>query len=134
MGEGGREEGSWAPPMLEGQGRGPRCCCSPLACGHGCREWSGGHSVCTTFPAATGFSEAVGSAASVGGPGLQARALRFLRPRCVFQYTQLWVCRCVEFSSALLCWAEAPLLSCGCFTGCRLKGGDTGSFSTLTCF
>lgn len=36
--------------------------------------------------------------------------------------------RCVEFSSILLCWEEAPLFSCRCFTGCRLKGRDKSNF------
>ena len=31
--------------------------------------------------------------------------------------------------SVLRFWAEEPLLSCGCFIGCRLKGKDKGSFS-----
>ena len=37
--------------------------------------------------------------------------------------------RCVESSGKLLWWTVAPLLSCGCFIGCRLKGRDKGSFS-----
>ena len=40
--------------------------------------------------------------------------------------------RCVEFSSILLCGAESPLLSYGCFTGftgCRLRGRDKRSVS-----
>lgn len=38
---------------------------------------------------------------------------------CVSQSTHLQVCRLVEFSSILECWAELPLSSCGYFTGCR---------------
>lgn len=26
-----------------------------------------------------------------------------------------------------MCWAEAPLLSCGCLTGCRVKGREGSS-------
>ena len=37
--------------------------------------------------------------------------------------------RCVGFSDILMCWAEAPLLSCGCFTGYRLMGRDQRSTS-----
>lgn len=28
-----------------------------------------------------------------------------------------------------MCLAEPPLLTCGCFTGCRLKGSDKGGVS-----
>ena len=37
--------------------------------------------------------------------------------------------RRVTFSSILLPWAEPPLLSCGCFTGCRPKGTNRGNNS-----
>lgn len=35
--------------------------------------------------------------------------------------THLQMHRSEELSGVSMCWAEAPLLSCGCFTSCRLK-------------
>ena len=49
---------------------------------------------------------------------------------CVSQSTHLQVCRLVEFSSILECWAESPLSSCGYFTGCRWKRREKGSNSS----
>lgn len=43
--------------------------------------------------------------------------------------TRLQVHRCVELSRVPVCRAEARLLSCGCFTSCRVKERDKGSFS-----
>lgn len=37
--------------------------------------------------------------------------------------------RCEGLSRVLVYWAEEPLLSCGCFTNCTLKGVDRGSIS-----
>ena len=40
--------------------------------------------------------------------------------------------RCVDLSGVLVCWAEKPMLSFGCFTSSRLDGRDRGpSKSTL---
>ena len=73
----------------------------------------------------TALSEARGSSAVVWGPELQIPFL--LVPQiCLFRY------RCLEFSCLLMCWAKAPLLSCGCFTLCILKVRDKGKF--LLCF
>ena len=37
---------------------------------------------------------------------------------------------CVKSSDLVVCWTEAPLLSCRCFPGGRLKGRDKQSIST----
>ena len=93
--------------------------------------WSGAGVVCTASSAATGVSEAVGLAAAVSRPGLQVLTPLFPRFHLfyAFQSTHLPPYRGVEFSSILLCRAEASLLSCGCFTGCRMKGREKGSFA-----
>ena len=55
-------------------------------------------------------------------------------PLCAFQSISLWVCRCVEFCSALWCWAEARFVNCGCFTEYRLKERGKGSLYYSTMF
>ena len=65
---------------------------------------------------------------SCHGRGLGSWALLPLIPQfrllCVFQSTHLQMYRCVDLSRVLVCWAEEPLLSYGCFTSRRLKGRD----------
>ena len=41
---------------------------------------------------------------------------------CLFQSTHLQMYRYVEFFIILVCLVEAPLSSCGCPTGCMMKG------------
>lgn len=42
--------------------------------------------------------------------------------------------RCVDFSDILVCWAETPLLSYGCFTSCGLKERDKRSLVPPWCW
>ena len=128
---GGQAPGSWVLQLLEGWGPRLQCNCCPVtcSCGHLC-GWVD-EVVCAIFPAATGFSVAVGSIAMVRGLWVQTLSLLF--PQFPFLYviqsTHLLMYRCLEFSVILLCWAEAALLSYGCFNSCRLKGRDKSSFS-----
>ena len=46
---------------------------------------------------------------------------------CVFQSTHLYMYRCVELFSIMVCWTEETLLSYGNFTGYTLKGWDKRS-------
>ena len=55
-------------------------------------------------------------------------AISLFLPFNIFQSTHLYMWRSMEFPRSW-CWADAPFLHCGCFTGCRLKGRDKGSTS-----
>lgn len=118
----------WSPRRLEGQD--PRPHCWSVTCSHGC--WCGLEPVvtCAASPAATVFSEAVGTAAVVRGPGLQALIPLFPRSissKCsnspAFRCTDVWspLANCCV-GQWHLCWVVG-------FIGCRLKGRDQGSFS-----
>ena len=86
----------------------------------------------TTFPAATGFSGAVGSASMAGRPGSCAQ------PPLFPQFLLLYIFPVPPLSDMQVCgtlasWCveqrNSTLLSYRCFTGCRLKGSDKGSVS-----
>lgn len=117
-------------PAAGGPGHGLSCFHCPAPCAHrfGCIQEAG--VVCASFPAATRFSEAAGSATVVRG--LRPWALSPLAPWFsllrAFQSTCLHIGRCVDLSGILVCWAEGPLLSSASSTDCRLKGRNK-SFS-----
>lgn len=98
----------------------------PVPCS--CRLYWGEEAgvMCSASIEAAGFSRAAGSASGDGGPGFQAPFLPF--PQLTFS-----VCSSppldVEFSSDLVCWAEAPWLNCGCFIDFRLKETDKRTIS-----
>ena len=71
---GGRWPELWAHQQLEGWGPRPDSCCCPVTCGYMCTGV-----MCTASPAATGFSEAVSSAAVVRRLGLEVPPLLFAR-------------------------------------------------------
>lgn len=59
-------------------------------------------SLCTSFPAATGFSGAASSAAAVGRPGLQVPPLLF--PRFCLLYSTSLTFRCTDIWNSLASW------------------------------
>ena len=102
----------------------------PCGCEH-CCSWEAGVTG-TVSPDATGFSARSVTVARFQGSGQEPPRLSpFFCLLCVFQSTHLQMHTSEEFSGILLCWEEAPLLSYGSFTGCRLKGRDKGS--VLSC-
>ena len=106
----------WSPQWLEGQD--PRPHCWSVTCSHGC--WCGLEPgvMCAASPAATVFSEAVGTAAVVRGPGLQALIPLFPRSissKCsnppAFRCTDVWspLANCCG-GQWHLCWVVDVLL------------------------
>ena len=126
----GVQVGWWAPQMLEGQGPRPGC----RSC---LRPWVPG----------TVRRPQLRAPPSLWLPDSLKLCVHYLTQRartasmdsavppllCAFQSISLWVYRCVEFCSALLCWAGVRFLSCGYFTGYRLKerGKDSLYYSTM---
>ena len=93
------------------------CCCCPVPCGHGhqcSQEIRVVYHLCCCHQV-------------FWGSGLWAPPLCI--PLYVFRSTYLQMYKHVSLSGVLVSWAEEPLLSYGCFTSCRLKGGDKGSVS-----
>ena len=123
-----------------GEGRlvnqGCRCLCHIRDCqvsqAHGHCTWSpvlqGGQSRCDTSAAASAFSGVVaGGAGIVGTASIVPWVLLALCSSnpLTLRFTDLWI---------LVCPAEEPLLSYGCFKSCRLKGRDHGSIMKPWCW
>ena len=121
-GIGGKAQASCVPQWLEGQCPRPHCHCCPVTCGHRCTHNCSleARVVHTTCPAIAALS---------GEPGLWVPAPLFPWPRllCLFQSTHLQMYGYVELLGILVRLVEAPLSSCGCSTGCIMRG-DTVSF------
>lgn len=73
--EGNRSPESWTSLQLEGGGIRPHGCCCTDTWGHECSCSRVAGVMCITYPAATRFSGASGSAAVPRGPGLQVPPL-----------------------------------------------------------
>lgn len=124
MGKGDEERAGGVVGTLDAGGPG---CQAPLLLlpeAAGARSGQGAPVGCTAFLVAASFSEAV--CPPPHSEGQVASMDSAVAPLlCAFQSIPFG-CRRVEFCSALLCWAEVRFLSCGCFTGYRLKGRDKG--------
>ena len=98
---------------------------TPCGCEH-CCSWEAAVTG-TVSRDATGFSARSATVARFQGSGHEPPWLSpFFCLLCVFQSTYLQMYTSEEFSGVLMCWEEAPLLSYGCFAGCRVKGRDKG--------
>ena len=86
--------------------------------------------LCATSVAPTRFAGAAGSAAVVGGhdPSI-SYAVPWFCLLCVSQFIHLQTYRCVGLFSILMCWTDEALWNFECFTSCRQKARDKGSFS-----
>lgn len=104
-------------------------CCS-VPCGHGCVCTQKVSVMCICSPEAASLCGAAGSATKSGDPELQLRlpVFSWLCLHYVSAHTPLTY-SCVKSSDIVVCWTEAPLLSCGCFPGGRLKGRGKQSIS-----
>lgn len=132
MGKGDEERAGGVVGTLDAGGPG---CQAPLLLlpeAAGARSGQGAPVGCTAFLVAASFSEAV--CPPPHSEGQVASMDSAVAPLlCAFQSIPFG-CRRVEFCSALLCWAEVRFLSCGCFTGYRLKGRDKGGLYHSTIF
>lgn len=128
----------------------PECCCSKWGLGWGAEPWcfhgwrdgvtgsavaqlpvvmsttAAGRPVCHLLCWYLGLWAQL---PCLGGPGLQVPPpLSFLSTSSTCSNPS--PLGCGEFSSILLCWAEAHLLNCSCFAGCSLKGRKKGCISS----
>ena len=117
---------SWTPALLEIKvsGSADRAAQFPVAAGTiMLGGWSHGH--CS--PPATVFSGAMGSGATAGGSRIAGTTstVWLVCPLSVFQPTHLYIYRCVELFSIMVCGTEETLLSygnyCLCLEGKRQK-------------